>query len=126
MVGFSLGGYFGCILATRDDVRGVVSYYGAYIGSPVTQFTTRYTFTEVVAEIKAPLLMFHGDADTLVPIAQANTASDLLKSKGKQYEYIVYPGAGHTFDWSGTPQYNVQATADAKEKVIAFLKAKLQ
>ncbi len=126
VVGFSLGGYFGCIMATRDDVRGVVSYYGAYNGSPVTQWTSRYTFTEVVNEIKAPLLMFHGDADQLVAIALANTAQSLLTSAGKECQYIVYPGAGHSFDWSGTPLYNQQATVDAQQKVIVFFQAKLQ
>lgn len=126
VVGFSLGGYFGCILATRDDVRGVVSYYGAYNGRPVTQNPNRYTFTEVVTEIKAPVLMFHGDADQLVPIALADTAHSLLTSAGKECQYVVYPGAGHTFNVSGGPLANPQAAADAQEKVLAFLKAKLQ
>jgi carboxymethylenebutenolidase len=76
--------------------------------------------------MKAPVLMFHGDADTFVPIDNANTARDLLASSGKQFEYIVYPGVGHVFDILGGATYSATATADFQQKVLAFLKAKLQ
>lgn len=125
IVGFSLGGFFAFILATRDDVKAVVSYYGAYNGKPVTQNLSRYLFSDVVAELRAPILMFHGDADQLVPIALAETTKNLLESSGKQYEYIMYPGAGHTFDAPAGTLANPTATADAKQKVRAFLAAKL-
>ncbi len=92
----------------------------------MTQFPSRYTFTEVVAEIKAPMLMFHCVPDTLVPIDQANTAADLLKSKGKQYEYIVYPDGGHVFDIPGGQTYSATATTDFQQKMLAFFKARLQ
>lgn len=122
VVGFSLGGYLGFVLATRDDVKGIVSYYGAY--APTAP--ARYRLADIVAQIKSPVLMFHGDKDELVPIANANTARDLLTSANKQFEYIVYPGAGHTFNAAGGPLANPQATADAQQRVIAFFKAKLQ
>lgn len=122
VVGFSLGGYLAFILGTRDDVKAIVSYYGAY----APMIVARYPFADVVAQMKAPVLMFHGDADKDVPIDHANTAQNLLTSSGKQYEYIVYPGVGHSFETQGAPTFNARATADAQEKVLAFLKAKLQ
>ncbi len=122
VVGFSLGGYFAFILASRDDVKCIISYYGAY--APTAP--ARYRLADIIAQIKAPVLMFHGDKDELVPIANANTARDLLAMSGKQYEYIVYPGAGHTFNAPGGPLANPQATADAQQKVLTFLKTKLQ
>lgn len=126
IVGFSLGGFFGFILGTRDDVKGIVSYYGAYNGKPVTQNLSRYLFSDVVAEIKAPVLMFHGDADQLVPIALAEATRNLLESSGKRYEYIVYPGANHTFNAPAGPLANPAATADAKQRVLVFFTAELQ
>ncbi len=123
VVGFSLGGYFTFIMASRDDVKGIVSYYGAY--APTLR-APRYPLADIIAQIKAPVLMFHGDKDELVPIADANTAADLLKKNNKQYEYIIYPGVGHAFDIQGGSTYNAQASTDAQQRVLAFFNAKLQ
>jgi carboxymethylenebutenolidase len=120
--GHSLGGYLSFILGTRDDVKGIISCSGAY--APTAP--ARYALTDICSEMKAAVIMFHCDADTLVPIDQANTASNMLKSKGKQYEYIVYPGGGHVFDVPGGPTYSATATADFQQKMAAFLKEKLQ
>jgi len=125
VVGFSLGGYYAFILATRDDVKGIISYYGAYAGPPVDQIQVKYTLTEIVNQVKAPVLMFHGDKDELIPIAYANTVNNLLTNSGKQCEYTVYTGAGHAFDMQGGANYNAQAATDAQQKVLDFLKAKL-
>ncbi len=122
VVGFSLGGYVAFVMATRSDVKGIVSYYGAYAPMVVA----RYPLAGIVAQMKAPVLMFHGDADQDVPIAHANTAQNLLTSSGKQLEYIVYLGVGHSFNTQGAPTFDAKATVDAQQKVLAFLKAKLE
>ncbi len=49
-------------------------------------------------KIKAPVLLFHGDVDLNVPIAQARKMQDRLKSAGAQSELIVYPGLDHQLD----------------------------
>jgi carboxymethylenebutenolidase len=123
VVGFSLGGYLALIMASRDDVKDIASYYGAY--AP-TLLAPRYPLADIVAQINVPVLMFHGDKDELVPIGQANTAQDLLTKNDKQYEYYIYPGVGHAFDIQGGPNYNAQATADAEQKLLTFLKLKIQ
>jgi carboxymethylenebutenolidase len=126
VVGQSLGGYFALIMATRTDLKGVVSYYGAFTGSPVTRATTRYSMADIVAQVKAPVLMFQGDKDELVPIANANATQNLLVSSNKQCEYYTYSGVGHAFDIKGAPTYDQKATDDSQQKLLAFLKAKLQ
>ncbi len=124
IVGYSLGGNLGFYLASRDDVKAVVSYFGAYPArSSIPGW--KYPFADVVAQVKAPIMIFHGDKDELVPIANANLARDLLADAGKQFEYIVYPGAQHNFTTPIGPAANPQATADSKEKTIAFLKTKM-
>jgi len=120
--GHSLGGYLSFILGTRGDVKGIVSCSGAY--APTAP--ARYSLTDICAEIKAPVLMFHCVPDTLVPIDNANTASNLLKSKGKDYEYIVYSDGGHVFDVPGGQTYSATATADFQQKMLAFFQAKLK
>lgn len=120
--GHSLGGYLSFILGTRDDVKGIVSCSGAY--APTAP--ARYPLTNICAEMKTAVLMFHCVPDALVPIDHANTASNLLISKGKQCEYIIYPDGGHVFDIPGGQTYSATATADFQQKMIAFLEAKLQ
>lgn len=120
-VGFSLGGYFGLIVGARDDVKAVVSYYGAYHGEGASRISTRYAFTDVAAQVRARVLMFHGDADGEVGINLAQNANRRLREAGKQAELVVYPGVGHRFDRIGTPTYDAQATADAGARTLAFL-----
>ncbi len=123
VVGMSLGGFFAFVLATRDDLKGIVSYYGAYAPWLVNP---QYPLADIIAQIKTPVLMFHGDKDELVPIEHAVAARDFLTSSGKQFEYIVYPGAGHAFDIQGGATYDAAATADARQKVVVFLQARLK
>lgn len=123
VVGMSLGGFFAFVLATRDDLKGIVSYYGAYAPGLVNP---RYPLADIIAQIKTPVLMFHGDKDDVVPIEHAVAARDFLTSSGKQFEYIIYPGAGHAFDIQGGATYDAAATADARQKVVVFLQARLK
>lgn len=44
-----------------------------------------------------PVLAFHGDADTLVPLAQAVALRDKLIADGNTCDLIIVPGGGHNF-----------------------------
>ena len=125
VVGFSLGGYFSFWLGTRDDVKAVISYYGAYAPTVIAKYAG-YGIIDIVAQMKSPVLMFHGDQDTWVPIDHANTTADLLKSNNKQYEYIIYPGAEHAFGPQYTSGPNAAANTDSQQKALVFLEAKLK
>lgn len=48
------------------------------------------------AEIAAPVLMFHGDFDQNVDIAQARAMADALKRAGKRYELVEYDKLDHS------------------------------
>jgi carboxymethylenebutenolidase len=120
-VGFSLGGYFGLFLGGRDDVKAVVSYYGAYHGEGASRVMTKHAFSDVAAQLKAGVLMFHGDQDSEVRIVLARNAQRLLAAAGKQSELVVYTGVDHRFDRIGAPTYNAQATADASARTLTFL-----
>jgi len=126
VVGFSLGGYFTFVVATRDDVKAAVSYYGAYSGRPLNSLATQYPFGDIVAQVKAPVLMLHGDADSDVRIAIANAVQRMMVSAGKQSELVVYPGAEHAFDQEVSPYYDPKLTTDARVRTLAFLKDKLR
>ncbi|MCZ2340498.1 MAG: alpha/beta hydrolase [Bacteroidales bacterium] len=43
----------------------------------------------------APTLIFHGDKDPLVPLAQSEIFAKAMKKAGVECELVVVPGAGH-------------------------------
>jgi dipeptidyl aminopeptidase/acylaminoacyl peptidase len=45
----------------------------------------------------SPLLVFHGDADPVVPLAQSELLADRVRSAGGDIELVVYEGEGHGF-----------------------------
>ena len=47
----------------------------------------------------APTLIYHGDADALVPLQQSETIVEKLKAAGVDAKLVVKPGAGH--GWLG-------------------------
>lgn len=44
-----------------------------------------------------PVLLMHGDADTLVPISHSIRIQEVLEAEGVISEFITFPGAGHGF-----------------------------
>jgi dipeptidyl aminopeptidase/acylaminoacyl peptidase len=47
------------------------------------------------AEVKAPVLLIHGDKDTVVSIEQSQLMTSRLKAAGKDVQYIVLEGENH-------------------------------
>ena len=63
------------------------------------QITRRISPVYHVTEKSAPALIIHGDADTLVPIQQAELIIEKLKAAKVPCELVVKPKAGH--GWPG-------------------------
>jgi carboxymethylenebutenolidase len=87
IVGFSLGAYLALSLASQQPrVKAVVDFFG---GMP-DHFAERLNGM-------APVLILHGAADTIVPVAEGEKIAALLESRELPYEIKVYPNAGHGF-----------------------------
>jgi acetyl esterase/lipase len=65
-----------------------------------------------------PVLAFHGDADKLVPLAQALALRDALVASGNTCELHIVPGGGHNFG-NDVPAWKEKS----RELMTAFLKA---
>ncbi|PSR74788.1 Alpha/Beta hydrolase protein [Coniella lustricola] len=47
--------------------------------------------------IRAPLLLIHGSADTVVPVQQSLDVADKVRGRGGEVEMVVVEGEGHMF-----------------------------
>lgn len=108
LLGFSLGAYLALSVAALDErVKAVVEYFG---GLP-EEFASGL-------QRMAPVLILHGEQDSVVPVAEAARLEAVLKPLNVPYEKKIYPGAGHVF--SG------MALIDAAQRTVSFLKKHLR
>ncbi len=68
-----------------------------------------------VSAIRAPVLMFHGDLDRNVGIAQARAMDERLRGAGRRSELVTYRGLDHQID-------DGQARSDMLRRTDTFLR----
>jgi dienelactone hydrolase len=95
-VGFSNGGHWAALLAARGDVKGGVSYYGAFSEGGVD--TSLSTFRQAVTSKSHPVLILHGTHDSVVSSQYAVTLEGLYRKEGAPVSAHYFHGAGHSFE----------------------------
>jgi carboxymethylenebutenolidase len=102
LVGISLGGFLALALGTEAalNLRALVDISGGFAEPWNTRVTPRFP----------PTLILHGDADTVVPVSNAHTASQLLTQHRVPHQTRILPGEGHWFS-SGAQLQILGATA---------------
>lgn len=138
MVGWSYGGYaalmsgiehpelYRCLVsiagvtdlqALRRDKRRFVGgkAYGSFIGDEEAVIKDGSPVRRA-AEIRAPVLLFHGTKDLNVQIKHSEKMSDALKSAGKAHEFYRYEGGEHSLERTGW-------RVDMLSRIGAFLDA---
>lgn len=118
LVGFSRGAFLAVSMAnSMPEVRAVVDFYGGGGGGTVP-------FEDEVKHFP-PLLILHGGADRIVPVAFAERLREAVSEQGGNVEMYIYPDARHAFNASDSPTYSKDAAEDSFKRTVAFLSAKL-
>jgi acetyl esterase/lipase len=100
------------LFSTVSDTSELTGYTPQRFGehttalSPVHQLDARMP----------PVLAFHGDADKLVPLAQAVALRDKLQASGNVCQLIIVPAGGHNFA-TDLPEWREKS----RELIVRFL-----
>lgn len=94
LVGFSQGTMMALDVAPRRaaPVAGVVGFSGRLLDAAAL---------EKEVKVRPPVLLIHGDADSMVPVANLDHAEAGLKSVGIAVETLRRPGLAHGIDPEG-------------------------
>ena len=87
---------------------------GMTISRKYNEDATSFDFYEHIAAYTGPVLILHGDKDTIVPLKYSERAKDVYPDA----ELIVYPGQGHGFMG--------RAREDAMEQEVSFFMKQAQ
>jgi dipeptidyl aminopeptidase/acylaminoacyl peptidase len=129
VTGYSYGGFMSLWLAGRSDrfkavvaggvVSNLASVYGTSDFGPhfETEFQAephldrekyiRMSPVTYVAEMTAPLLILHGQADDRCDLGQAEEVFAALRKMRREVEMVIYPGGSHMFVIVGRPSHQV-------------------
>jgi dienelactone hydrolase len=116
LTGWSYGGYLAAWMLAHSDrftvgsvgagVFDLTTHYGLgapqleeYFGGPPWRLPSLYrrqSPIQHVAGIRTPTLIFHGETDNAVSIAQSELLHAALRAEGVPTELVRYPGEGHS------------------------------
>ena len=80
---------------------------------------------DYTADLSCALLGLFGEDDSSPPPAQVDQHETELKKHNKDYEFHMYPGAGHGFFYYDRPAYRQEQAMDGWGKIWDFLHRKL-
>jgi carboxymethylenebutenolidase len=121
ITGFCWGGRIVWLYATHSkDLKAGVAWYGRLVGNK-TDLQPKYP-TDVVADLKAPVLGLYGGKDQGIPLTSVEKMRDEIKKEKKTAEIEVFPDAGHGFNADYRSSYNKEAAEDGWKRMLAWFK----
>ena len=108
--------------ATLDGIDAAVDCWGGSVICPPERLSPKQPVAPVdLADgINCPLLGIFGNEDRFPPAADVDKLEEVLKEKGKDYEFHRYDGAGHGIWYYDKPMYRQEQAMDSWNKVLAF------
>jgi len=77
----------------------------------VPEYYASHSPMSYVADITAPLLILHGEADYRCTVAEADQLFGALRKLKRPVELVRYPGASHAFAHTGPPSHRQDAAS---------------
>jgi carboxymethylenebutenolidase len=121
IIGFCRGGRTVWEYAAHSGaLKAGVSFYGPPVDPPNPLWPK--SPTQLVPEMKAPVLGLYGEADTGIPVATVEALKEALAKAGKPAEFMIYPGAPHGFNADYRASYRKEAAEDGWKRMQAWFK----
>ncbi len=119
-VGFSNGGHWAALLASKKDVRAAVAYYGAYSEANTNKGLGR--FRDSVTKNSNPTLILHGESDRVVDVMYARDLERVINRAGAKVEAHYFNGAGHSYERQLRDSDNQKAAQQSWDLTLKFLR----
>ena len=122
------GGRHAVLAASRvSGFDAVVDCWGGRVVMPPESLTPNFPVAPIdyTEDLSCPILGLFGEDDSSPTPAQVALHEAELKKYGKDYEFHMYPDAGHGFFYYHRPNYRQQQAVDGWNKIFAFLEKHL-
>lgn len=121
-IGYCSGGRQAFLTACTLDIQAAVDNYGAFVvGTPPEGFPLQVEpIVHLAKDMRCPLLGLFGEEDKYPSPEHVAELEGELKRLGKEYEFHMYPDAGHAFFAVDRPAYRQAAAVDGWQKILAF------
>jgi carboxymethylenebutenolidase len=122
------GGRQAFLVACRSDgFDAAVDCWGGRVVMAESDLNDKYPVAPIdyTKDLSCPLLGLFGEEDRNPTPEQVALHEAELKKYGKEYEFHMYPDAGHGFFYYHSPAYRQQQAVDGWQKLFAFLQKHL-
>ncbi len=128
VIGTCSGGRQTFLVACRSSgFDAAVECWGGNVVMPPENLTPKQPVAPIdyTADLSCPLLGIFGEEDQSPTPEQVALHEQELQKHGKEYEFHMYPGAGHGFWYHHRPAYRVEQAMDSWDKVYEFFEKHL-
>ena len=118
------GGRHAYLAACRTKgFDAVIDCWGGRVVMSKEELTPKQPVAPIdyTADLPCPLLGLFGEEDRSPTPVQVAIHEQELKRLGKNYEFHMYPNAGHGFFYHNRPAYRQEQAVDGWNKVFVFL-----
>ena len=125
VTGFCWGGRIVWLYAAQQPaLKAGIAWYGKIVGDK-DALHPRFP-TDVVSELKAPVLGLYGAKDQSIPVAtveqQAQALAASSNAAAKASSIHIYPEAGHAFFADYRPSFHQESAEDGWKRALDWLK----
>ena len=117
------GGRHAYLAACRLQFDAVIDCWGGRVVMAESDLNERFPVAPIdyTPDLSCPLLGIFGEEDHSPTVEQVAIHEEALKKHGKDYEFHMYPNAGHGFFYHNRPMYRQAQAVDGWEKMFAFM-----